>query len=147
MARYIYNPQLITSYDRIDKPSQVVLGQTSPERYVSAQPAGWEAVLTRIGDRERLVWSVRDMNKPDSTTFKVTSVKAIKQAIQKQHNQEITDYFAEAAIAWVDYYNRPENYVDKARTNPQLLESIYRCAARSRLHKKDRHDTSGNGVV
>ena len=137
MARYIYNPQLITSYDRIDKPSQVVLGQTSPERYVSAQPAGWEAVLTRIGDRERLVWAVRDMNKPDGLTFKAPSVKAVKQIIQRQHNQEITDFFAEAAINWVDWYNNPKHAVEKARTNPQVLEAIYRCAARARLHPKD----------
>ena len=133
---YVNNPQLVTSYDRIDKLSQIVLGQTSPERYVSAQPAGWEARLTH--DKHGLTWAVRDMNKPDSETFFADNVKAIRQLIKEQHNKEITDFFAAAAVAWVDYYNKPENFIEKVRANPQLIESIYRCAAKARLHPKDK---------
>ena len=131
---YKRNPQLITSYDRITA-SQVVLGQTSPERYVSAQPSGLEAVLVENGKS----WRVSDLSK-GSYIADVGSLKQVKQVIADYHNKAITDFFAEAAVAWVDYYQK--HPLEKARANPQLIESIYRCAANSRVHPKDQTKVS-----
>lgn len=135
MAKFRRNPDLVTSYDRISA-SQVILGETSPERRVSAQPAGWEALL--IGDESSALWHVRDMNKRDFAPIAAANLKDVKRVIAERHNQDITDHFAAAAVAWVQYYNDPANAVEKSRANPQLLESIYRCAARARLHVKDK---------
>lgn len=135
MAKYKRNELLISSYDHC-KASQVVLGHTSPERMVSAQPAGWEALL--VGDASDARWHVRDMNSGDSRVFLADSVKGVKQVIAEQHNKAITDHFAKAAVAWVTYYNDPANAAEKSRANPQLIEAIYKCAARAKLHPKDK---------
>ena len=131
--RYIHNPQLVTSYDYITA-DQVVLGETSPERYVSAQPAGWEAILSnavtivdevpQLGD---LQWKVRDMNKPDSVVFTCPNIDSVKDNIATQHNKDIKDFFGQAAVNWKKYYD--ENPIDKNNANPQTIASIYRCAA------------------
>lgn len=128
---YKTNPQLITSYDRITA-SQVVLGHTSVERVVSAQPSGWEAILSQDGAS----WIVSDMSRPLDPSVRASSLKEVKRVIADAHNQAITDFFAQAAINWVNYYQ--QNPIDKARANPQLIESIYRCAANARVHPKDK---------
>ena len=140
MAKYKRNDQLVTSYDRI-KPSQVVLGQVSPERYVSAQPSGYEAVLH--GSGADLYWAVGNLNR-DSHIGEAFSVKEIKQMIAESHNKAITDTFAKAAVAWVDYYQA--HPLERARANPQLIESIYKCASRAKLHPKDEPVTTATAV-
>lgn len=130
MAKYKRNNQLISSYDEITA-SQVVLGHTSPERVVSAQPAGLEALLIDDGRS----WRVRDMS-ANQHIADTDSLKGVKREIAEYHNQRITDFFRQAAVAWVDYYQaHPE---DKRNTDPQLIESIYRCAARGRVHPNDK---------
>ena len=137
---YKRNPQLITSYDEITA-SQVVLGQASPERFVSAQPSGLEALLIENG----AAWRVRDMSSATHIAD-VDSLKQVKQVIADYHNQRVRDYFRKAAVAWVDYYNNPAHHAEKVATNPQLLESIYRCAARARLHPDDQPITTATAV-
>ena len=131
MAKFIRNNQLITSYDVIT-PSQVVLGHISPERVVSAQPAGYGATLSKDGT----VWTLADQSR-GNVIAECASLKEVKKTIADNHNFYEQHTFRAAAVAWVDYYNNPHNAVEKRRANPQLLESIYACAARARLHPDD----------
>ena len=130
MAKYKRNDLLVTSYDRI-KASQVVLGHTSPERMVSAQPAGYEALLVDGGSS----WLVKDQSR-GAAIGDAASVKEVKRLIAERHNEAITHTFAKAACDWVDYYQA--HPAEKRRANPQLIESIYRCASQARLHPKDK---------
>ena len=135
---YKRNPQLITSYDIIT-PSQVVLGHTSVERVVSAQPAGYEALLNADGTS----WEVRDMSKQQRID-NAESLKKVKQVIADNHNTEEQQVFRQYAVAWVDYYQA--HPIDKRGVNPQVIESIYRCAARARLHPNDQPITTATAV-
>ena len=136
MAKAIYNPELISNYDRITDPlEQVKLGRVDTFLYSSAQPSGWYAQLDPSGK----TWSVTKPGRSDDV-FTADSLDGVKRVIARQHNKAITEIFAAQAIHWSNYYNDPANYADKIsvmNSDPQYLESVYRCAANARLHPAD----------
>ena len=125
--------RMITAYD-IALPSEVVGSNTSPERWVSAQPPGYEAILK--GSGRELSWFVsRVGNRSVLHNEQCANMKQVRQTIANVHNHLEATFYRKAAIAWVRHYlDHPE---DKRNTDPRLVASIYLCAARARLHPDD----------
>lgn len=143
MANYKYNPQLVSAHDII-KPSQVVLGQHSPVSYMSAQPPGYAIRLNADADK----WVVHKLGVVDEQAFVADcdTLKQAKVAIAHRHNER-EKQLRPAAVAWVDEYQKYPNL--KLGIDPQLLEAIYKAAARARIHPDDqtKHDNGGDPPV
>ena len=126
----------ITSYDTIDD-TQLIATTTGdpPDRWVSAQPPGWEAnrhphgwQLTHDG---RIIHPDDGDGAGGQSDLYYQQLVDVRAAVVDGHNM-IADGLLPSAEAWAEWYaEHPDAKAAAAAQDPALVAAIYRAADRA----------------